>query len=58
MLHDGGPAHVAAGCYKMGIMTTGQGPFQWSTCSRADFEAHFLQYKDTWCFPGNNTFLN
>ena len=25
----------------------------WSSCSKTDFEAHYLQYKDNWCMEGN-----
>ena len=24
----------------------------WSSCSKTDFEAHYLQYKDNWCMEG------
>ena len=25
----------------------------WSSCSKTDFEAHYLQYKDNWCMEGS-----
>ena len=52
MQHDFHASHQGAGCDKTGIMSSGVAasrPLQWSTCSRADFEAHYLMYKDQWC---------
>ena len=52
MQHDFHASHQGAGCDKTGIMSSGVAasrPLQWSTCSRADFEAHYLMNKDQWC---------
>ena len=49
MQHDFHASHQGAGCDKTGIMSSGNHLMQWSTCSRADFEAHYLMYKDQWC---------
>ena len=43
--------HKDAGCNGTGIMSYGNHPMQWSKCSRADFEEHYLKYKDQWCMP-------
>ena len=49
MHHDFDPPHDTQGCDKTGLMSYGDFPMKWSTCSRADFEAHYLQHKDHWC---------
>ena len=51
MQHDHYAPHQEAGCDKTGIMSYGTHPMQWSACSRADFEAQYLKYKDQWCMP-------
>lgn len=53
MQHDHYAPHQDAGCDKTGIMSYGDHPMQWSACSRADFEAQYLKYKDQWCMPEN-----
>lgn len=52
MMHDFDPQHEAAGCNGQGIMSYGQPPHQWSPCSVADFQAHYLVVKDNWCMEG------
>eukprot|EP00093_Oithona_nana_P011434 11434.XXX_259963_261725_1 [CDS] Oithona nana genome sequencing. len=49
MEHDHYPPHKNNGCDKTGIMSYGEPPMQWSACSKADFEAHYLQYRKQWC---------
>ena len=49
MEHDHYAPHKASGCDKTGIMSYGNHPMQWSACSKADFEAHYLKYKEHWC---------
>lgn len=51
MEHDFYASHKASGCDKTGIMSYGSKPMRWSACSRADFEAHYLRFKDKWCMP-------
>ena len=36
-------------CNGKGIMSYGEHPMVWSTCSRADFEAQYMRWKDDWC---------
>ena len=31
---------------------SGHRAFAWSPCSKEDFQAHYLQYKDSWCMEG------
>merc|ERR1712166_609003 len=66
MAHDFSNAHKAAGCDGTGIMSYGNPPNQWSTCSKADFTAHYKLRETTawgsrWCMeaapnacPGSN----
>ena len=50
-------AHQGKGCN--GIMGYGgDRPMEWSACSRADFEAHYLKYKDQWCMPKSEKACN
>lgn len=49
MSHDFSDAHKAAGCDGTGIMSYGDPPNQWSACSKADFQAHYLSTKANWC---------
>ena len=37
------------------VMSYGSSKIKWSTCSKADFEAHYLliQQESTWCMEGN-----
>ena len=59
MFHDWITRHKAAGCDGQGIMSYGNPPSQWSTCSRADFIAHYQATKSTWCMDGmENIFLH
>ena len=51
MHHDFDPPHDTEGCDKKGLMSYGNFPMEWSSCSRADFEAHYLQHKNHWCMP-------
>ena len=58
MKHDHYEPHQEAGCDKTGIMSYGNHPMQWSACSRADFEAQYMKYKDQWCMPENENACN
>ena len=49
MDHDFSPAHEAAGCKGTGIMSYGDPPNVWSTCSVKDLQAHYLTNKNNWC---------
>jgi len=49
MSHDFIAAHKAAGCDGTGIMSYGDPPNQWSTCSVKDMQAHYLTQKNNWC---------
>merc|ERR1712038_1212110 len=49
MAHDFIAAHKAAGCDGTGIMSYGDPPNQWSTCSVKDMQAHYLTQKNNWC---------
>merc|ERR1712086_1089885 len=51
MAHDFSNAHKAAGCDGTGIMSYGNPPNQWSTCSKADFTAQYKARESTWCMP-------
>ena len=52
MDHDFSTAHSAAGCDGTGIMSYGNPPNQWSTCSKADFTAQYKLRQAIWCLPG------
>ena len=52
MSHDFSESHAAAGCDKTGVMSYGPPVNKWSTCSRADFQAHYIATKNSWCMPG------
>jgi len=51
MAHDFTPAHTASGCDGTGIMSYGNPPNQWSTCSVADFTAQYKVRESMWCMP-------
>ena len=34
------------------IMAYGSSKEKWSTCSKSDFEARYLQVKNSWCMEG------
>merc|ERR1712008_388830 len=51
MAHDFSNAHKTAGCDGTGIMSYGNPPNQWSTCSKADFTAQYKARESTWCMP-------
>ena len=55
MAHDFSDAHKAAGCDGTGIMSYGNPPNQWSTCSKADFTAQYKARESTWCMPGKHS---
>ena len=56
MSHDFTTAHAAAGCDGTGIMSYGNPPNQWSTCSKADFTAQYKVRESMWCMPGKYSF--
>ena len=58
MQHDHYKPHKDAGCDGTGIMSYYDHPMQWSKCSRADFEAHYLKYEDQWCMPKDKKACN
>ena len=39
------------------IMAYGSSKEKWSTCSKADFEAHYLQVQSNWCMEGKCNLL-
>ena len=55
MSHDFTTAHAAAGCNGKGIMSYGNPPNQWSTCSKADFTAQYKVRESMWCMPGKQS---
>ena len=57
MDHDFSPAHEAAGCKGTGIMSYGDPPNVWSTCSVKDLQAHYLTNKNNWCMDCKFFFL-
>ena len=48
MFHDFAPQHKDQ-CDKTGLMSYGDRPIQWSVCSKNDFHAHYLEFKNVWC---------
>ena len=34
------------------IMSYDSSRGKWSTCSKKDFQAHYLRFKDSWCMEG------
>ena len=54
MWHDDNDRHKGKGCENSGIMSSVAN--KWSTCSQADFHAHYLKYKYDWCLE--RKFLN
>merc|ERR1712172_332866 len=48
MAHDFSTAHAASGCDGTGIMSYGNPPNQWSTCSKADFTAQYKVRESMW----------
>merc|ERR1711899_88817 len=51
MRHDFIDEHKASGCDGAGIMSYGNPPNQWSTCSVADFTAQYKVRQSSWCLP-------
>ena len=51
MSHDFDSHHAAAGCDNTGVMSYGEAVNQWSTCSKSDFQAHYINMKASWCMP-------
>ena len=39
------------------IMAYGSSKEKWSTCSKADFEARYIQVKNNWCMEGKFNLL-
>ena len=54
MKHDAAPIHSGRGCEKDDhIMSYGNSKEKWSSCSKKDFQAHYLSMnKDLWCMEG------
>ena len=60
MQHDFHTSHGGTGedktshnpCNHKGIMSYGEAPKQWSSCSVKDFTAHYYSLKHNWCLPG------
>jgi hypothetical protein len=57
MDHDFSTAHTASGCDGKGIMSYGNPPNEWSTCSKADFTAQYKVRESMWCMPGKQSLL-
>jgi hypothetical protein len=55
MDHDFSTAHTASGCDGKGIMSYGNPPNEWSTCSKADFTAQYKVRESMWCMPGKQS---
>ena len=55
MAHDFSTAHAASGCDGTGIMSYGNPPNEWSTCSKADFTAQYKVRESMWCMPGKHS---
>ena len=61
MSHDFNWRHGGTGCAfsstnpcnGQGFMSYGNHLSQWSECSVKDLAAHYVQFKDNWCMPGN-----
>merc|ERR1711935_486269 len=51
MGHDFSTPHTASGCDGKGIMSYGNPPNKWSTCSKADFTAQYKVRESMWCLP-------
>ena len=60
MFHDHDPQHKVKGCDKTGVMSYGPRKYKWSTCSKSDFQAHYIYAKgknaelgknELWCMP-------
>ena len=49
---------TASGCNGKGIMSYGNPPNKWSTCSKADFTAQYKVQESMWCMPGKQSLLN
>ena len=58
MLHDFDNSHSGKGCNGQGFMSYGSHPYQWSTCSVSDFNAHFQSLiassSYSWCLPSKD----
>ena len=48
MFHDFAPQHKDQ-CDKTGLMSYYVDTNKWSVCSKADFQAHYLEFKNVWC---------
>ena len=48
MYHDFAPQHKEQ-CDKTGLMSYYVSTTQWSVCSKNDFHAHYLEFKNVWC---------
>ena len=48
MFHDFAQQHKAQ-CDKTGLMSYFVETNKWSVCSKADFQAHYLEFKNVWC---------
>ena len=60
MKHDFDEAHGgdSSSCNQDNhIMAYGSPKEKWSTCSKADFEAHYLQVQNQWCMEGKCNLL-
>ena len=60
MKHDFDEAHGgdSSSCNQDNhIMAYGSSKEKWSTCSKADFEAHYLQVQSNWCMEGKCNLL-
>ena len=60
MKHDFDAKHggQSSSCNKDNhIMAYGSSKEKWSTCSKADFEAHYLQVQSNWCMEGKCNLL-
>ena len=55
MRHTWEDPHKSNGCETKvhGQKVVMRSGYPWSSCSKTDFEAHYLQYKDNWCMEGN-----
>ena len=62
MLHDFDVTHNGKGCNGQGFMSYTYSLYQWSTCSKEDFLAHYNQIvassSNSWCLPGMNLDLH
>ena len=54
MRHDFDEGHGGKNnkCNGQGLMSYGDQPEKWSTCSVTDFTAHYNNEKNNWCLEG------